>query len=150
MYKRQGLSGDTISGAEAFKLYDTYGFPLDLTQLIAREKDISVDENGFHDEMSRQKDKSRESGKFKIEAEDVNWNTHTEGKHSDFIGYEQLESESKVIQYAEIGDDYLIVLDKTPFYAESGGQVADKGSIKAEGIDPVSYTHLTLPTKRIV
>ena len=133
----EGLSGDTISGAEAFKLYDTYGFPLDLTQLIAREKDISVDENGFHDEMSRQKDKARQSGKFKIEAEDVNWNTHAEGKHSDFIGYEQLESESKVIQYAEIGDDYLIVLDKTPFYAESGGQVADKGSIKAEGIDLV-------------
>ena len=133
----EGLSGDTISGAEAFKLYDTYGFPLDLTQLIAREKDISVDENGFHDEMSRQKDKSRQSGRFKIEAEDVSWNTHAEGKHSDFIGYEHLESQSKVIQYAEIGDDYLIVLDKTPFYAESGGQVADKGSIKAEGIDLV-------------
>jgi len=133
----EGLSGDTISGAEAFKLYDTYGFPLDLTQLIAREKDISVDENGFHDEMSRQKDKSRQSGRFKIEAEDVSWNTHAEGKHSDFIGYEHLESQSKVIQYAEIGDDYLIVLDKTPFYAESGGQVADKGTIKAEGIDLV-------------
>ena len=133
----EGLSGDTISGAEAFKLYDTYGFPLDLTQLIAREKDISVDENGFHDEMSRQKDKSRQSGRFKIEAEDVSWNTHAEGKHSDFIGYEHLESQSKVIQYAEISDDYLIVLDKTPFYAESGGQVADKGTIKAEGIDLV-------------
>ena len=131
------LSGDTISGAEAFKLYDTYGFPLDLTQLIAREKGISVDENGFHDEMSRQKDKSRQSGKFKIETKDVSWNTHAGGKHSDFIGYEQLESQSKVIQYAEIGDDYLIVLDKTPFYAESGGQVADKGTIKAEGIDLV-------------
>ena len=133
----EGLSGDTISGAEAFKLYDTYGFPLDLTQLIAREKGISVDENGFHYEMSRQKDKARQSGKFKIEAEDVSWNTHAEGKHSDFIGYEHLESQSKVIQYAEIADDYLIVLDKTPFYAESGGQVADKGTIKAEGIDLV-------------
>ena len=133
----EGLSGDTISGAEAFKLYDTYGFPLDLTQLIAREKGISVDENVFHDEMSRQKDKARHSGKFKIEAEDVSWNTHAEGKHSDFIGYEHLESQSKVIQYAEIADDYLIVLDKTPFYAESGGQVADKGTIKAEGIDLV-------------
>jgi len=133
----EGLSGDTISGTEAFKLYDTYGFPLDLTQLISREKGISVDENVFHDEMSRQKDKARHSGKFKIEAEDVSWNTHAEGKHSDFIGYEHLESQSKVIQYAEIADDYLIVLDKTPFYAESGGQVADKGTIKAEGIDLV-------------
>ena len=133
----EGLSGDTISGAEAFKLYDTYGFPLDLTQLIAREKGISVDENVFHHEMSMQKDKARQSGKFKIEAEDVSWNTHAEGKHSDFIGYEHLESQSKVIQYAEIADDYLIVLDKTPFYAESGGQVADKGTIKAEGIDLV-------------
>ena len=133
----EGLSGDTISGAEAFKLYDTYGFPLDLTQLIAREKGISVDENGFHNEMSRQKDKARQSGKFKIEAKDVSWNTHAEGNHSDFIGYEHLVSQSKVIQYAEIGDDYLIVLDRTPFYAESGGQVADKGTIKAEGIDLV-------------
>jgi len=133
----EGLSGDTISGTEAFKLYDTYGFPLDLTQLISREKGISVDENVFHDEMSRQKDKARHSGKFKIEAEDVSWNTHAEGKHSDFIGYEHLESQSKVIQYAEIADDYLIVLDKTPFYAESGGQVADKGTIKAEGFDLV-------------
>jgi len=133
----EDLIGDAISGAEAFKLYDTYGFPLDLTQLIAREKGISVDENGFHNEMSRQKDKARQSGKFKIEAKDVSWNTHAEGNHSDFIGYEHLVSQSKVIQYAEIGDDYLIVLDRTPFYAESGGQVADKGTIKAEGIDLV-------------
>ena len=129
------LSGNTISGSDAFKLYDTYGFPLDLTQLITREKGISVDENGFNEEMSRQKNKARQSGKFKIEAQEVNWNVLSEGKDSEFIGYEYLETKSQVKKYAEIDKEYLIILDKTPFYAESGGQVADKGTIKGDGID---------------
>jgi len=129
------VDGDTISGANAFKLYDTYGFPLDLTQLIAREKGIDVDEDGFNEEMSQQKDKARQSGKFKLEEKDVVWNQKSDGKDSEFIGYEDLECESNIKKYAKIDTGYLIVLDKTPFYAESGGQVSDRGIIKANGID---------------
>ena len=129
------ISGDTISGPEAFKLYDTYGFPLDLTQLIAKEKGISVDEKGFNDEMSRQKDTARQSGKFKIQTKEVNWNDLAEGENSEFVGYEFLNTESQIRKYAETDNKYLIILNKTPFYAESGGQVADKGTLKAKGID---------------
>ncbi|MBE76672.1 MAG: alanine--tRNA ligase, partial [Candidatus Marinimicrobia bacterium] len=129
------LDGKTIPGADAFKLYDTYGFPIDLTQLIAREKGIDVDEDGFNEEMSQQKYKARQSGKFRLEEKDVVWNEKSDGKDSEFIGYEHLECESNVRKYAKIETGYLIVLDKTPFYAESGGQVSDRGIIKANGID---------------
>jgi len=129
------LDGKTISGSDAFKLYDTYGFPIDLTQLIAREKGIDVDEDGFNEEMSQQKDKARQSGKFRLEEKDAIWNQKSDGKDSEFIGYEHLECESNVKKYAKIDTGYLIVLDKTPFYAESGGQVSDRGIIKANGLD---------------
>ena len=129
------LDGKTIPGADAFKLYDTYGFPIDLTQLIAREKGIDVDEDGFNEEMSHQKYKARQSGKFRLEEKDLTWNEKSDGKDSEFIGYEHLECESNIKKYAKIDTGYLIVLDKTPFYAESGGQVSDRGIIKANGID---------------
>ena len=129
------LKGNTISGSDAFRLYDTYGFPLDLTQLIAREKGIAVDEDGFHKEMVKQKNKARQAGKFKIETKDVAWNNLINGDQSEFIGYELLESKSRVMKYAEIDGSYLIVLNKTPFYAEAGGQVADKGTIKSNNLD---------------
>ena len=129
------LDGKTIPGADAFKLYDTYGFPIDLTQLIAREKGIDVDEDGFNEEMSQQKYKARQSGKFRLEEKDLTWNEKSDGNDSEFIGYEHLECESNIKKYAKIDTGYLIVLDKTPFYAESGGQVSDRGIIKANGID---------------
>ena len=129
------MDAKTISGGEAFKLYDTYGFPLDLTQLMAREKGIDVDEDGFNKEMERQKDKARHSGKFNLIEKDLVWNKISGGKDSEFIGYEDLKSKSKIRKYAKIDDGFLIVLDKTPFYAESGGQVSDKGFIRAKGID---------------
>ena len=128
-------SGSTISGEDAFKLYDTYGFPIDLTQLIARENDIKVDENGFDSEMSKQKKKARQSGKFKLKDKNINWVTISSEKDSEFVGYEYLKTSSRVLKYAEIENGYIIVLDKTPFYAESGGQVGDRGSISFDGVD---------------
>ena len=80
-------SGSTISGEDAFKLYDTYGFPIDLTQLIARENDIKVDEDGFDSEMSKQKKKARQSGKFKLKDKNINWVTLSSEKDSEFVGY---------------------------------------------------------------
>jgi alanyl-tRNA synthetase len=128
-------SGSTISGEDAFKLYDTYGFPIDLTQLIARENDIKVDEDGFDSEMSKQKKKARQSGKFKLKDKNINWVTISSEKDSEFVGYEYLKTSSRVLKYAEIENGYIIVLDKTPFYAESGGQVGDRGSISFDGVD---------------
>ena len=128
-------SGSTISGEDAFKLYDTYGFPIDLTQLIARENDIKVDEDGFNSEMSKQKKKARQSGKFKLKDKNINWVTLSSEKDSEFVGYEYLKTSSRVLKYAEIENGYIIVLDKTPFYAESGGQVGDRGSISFDGVD---------------
>ena len=128
-------SGNTISGQDAFKLYDTYGFPIDLTQLIARENDIKVDEDGFDSEMSKQKKKARQSGKFKLKDKNINWVTISSEKDSEFVGYEYLKTSSRVLKYAEIENGFIIVLDKTPFYAESGGQVGDRGSISFDGVD---------------
>mgnify|MGYP001222085316 FL=1 len=128
-------SGSTISGEDAFKLYDTYGFPIDLTQLIARENDIKVDEDGFDSEMSKQKKKARQSGKFKLKDKNINWVTISSEKDSEFVGYEYLKTSSRVLKYAEIENGFIIVLDKTPFYAESGGQVGDRGSISFDGVD---------------
>ena len=128
-------SGSTISGEDAFKLYDTYGFPIDLTQLIARENDIKVDEDGFDSEMSKQKKKARQSGKFKLKDKNINWVTLSSEKDSEFVGYEYLKTSSRVLKYADIENGFIIVLDKTPFYAESGGQVGDRGSISFDGVD---------------
>ena len=124
-----------ISGEDAFKLYDTYGFPFDLTQLIARENNLEVDEQGFHDCMRKQKEKAKLSGKFKISSESLEWISVSEQSDSAFIGYDSLKSDSKIIEYSKNkeGEIYL-VLDQTPFYAESGGQVADMGKITGENI----------------
>jgi len=131
------LKGDTISGKEAFKLYDTYGFPLDLTQLIAREKNLKVDDYGFNKEMKEQVKRAKSAGKFKAHTDKIEWNIISKGNDSKFLGYENLESESKITRWKKIDNRYLIVLDKTPFYAESGGQIGDTGTITSNGIDLV-------------
>lgn len=126
------ISGDIkeLSGADAFKLYDTYGFPLDLTKDILEEKNITVNEKEFDELMQQQKQRARDARK----------NSHIEGwKDSDgfldgvepteFIGYELLNANAKVLAVSESG----VVLDKTPFYAESGGQAADMGTLYFEG-----------------
>ena len=129
------LDGKEISGADAFKLYDTYGFPLDLTQLMARERKLTVDENGFKVSMEAQKKRAKEAGKFKTGTNSTDWVTVSEGQDSDFLGYDSLESESQIRRYVIQGDQILVVLDQTPFYAESGGQIGDTGTISGSGID---------------
>ena len=127
-------SGKTISGAEAFKLYDTYGFPLDLTQLMAREKGLDVDENGFNDEMAQQKKRAKAAGKFTAESSELKWIEISEGSDSDFKGYETLSTPSTIRRYACQDDQIIVVMDKTPFYAESGGQIGDTGTIQGKGV----------------
>lgn len=122
-----------IDGAVAFELYDTYGFPFDLTSLIARGYDLSIDETGFQAELEKQKKRSREA--TAIDTGD--W-IQVEGRSANeggriFIGYKQLEGEVKIIQYRQVKakgkQQYQLVFDHTPFYAESGGQVGDTGLI---------------------
>lgn len=121
----------TVSGEQAFELYDTFGFPFDLTSLIARERGFSVDEEGFKAEMEKQKtrskaDASKETGDWIVVGED--------GK-TEFIGYDYLEAKVRIIRYRKVKQKnkelYQLVFDRTPFYAESGGQVGDTGFIES-------------------
>ena len=122
-------SNHEISGKDAFRLYDTYGFPIDLTLLMAKEKNITIDIQSFEQEMDEQKKRARESGKFSSEEETVSWNLLTDDKGSEFKGYNLLELNSKIIKYRTVESGYEYVLDETPFYAESGGQIGDQGVI---------------------
>ena len=143
----------TIEGIEAFKLYDTYGFPIDLTEQMARERGISVDVEGFHAEMEKAKEKSRAAGNFKMSGGEFTV-INEMAKHSEFTGYDSLKEATRIhlvrrIEEAEKAEEkdadgkacfttrpqYAVVLEKTPFYAESGGQVADHGAIRGEGLE---------------
>jgi alanyl-tRNA synthetase len=126
-----------LDGATAFTLYDTYGFPLDLTADICRERGVLLDEAGFAAAMEQQKKTARAAGKFKMAA-----NVEYSGEKTKFVGYEALVHNSRVIalyaagapvQELKAGQDGIVVLDTTPFYAESGGQVGDKGLLKSPG-----------------
>ncbi|HNW78286.1 MAG TPA: alanine--tRNA ligase, partial [Candidatus Competibacteraceae bacterium] len=133
------LSGDTIPGATVFKLYDTYGFPVDLTADIARERGLHLDMAGFEQEMAAQRERARAHSQFGVRQNaDLGLSGSTE-----FHGYECLDEEATVLalfrdgQAVEVlnaGEEGLVVLDHTPFYAESGGQVGDSGHLHAEGV----------------
>jgi len=118
-----------ISGEQAFKLYDTFGFPLDLTKLVATEKGLTVDEPGFEAEMKKQKDRSRSAAVLDTE----DWITVNDIPSSKFVGYDSLRSTSKIVKYRKVTGKgkalYQLILDLTPFYAESGGQVGDSGTL---------------------
>lgn len=130
----ESLKGDTIAGGFAFELYDTFGFPSDLTQLMARERGLSVDMEGFNAELQKQKDRSRQAS-VRTEGD---WTVLQEGAPvTKFIGYDLLEADINIIRYREITEKgktaYHVVLDQTPFYPEGGGQVGDTGVLTANG-----------------
>ncbi len=124
--------GDTISGDKAFELYDTYGFPIDLTALILSEKNLQLDESGFDKALKEQKDRSRAA--TKVETDD--WNVLHEDAEQEFVGYDTLETDVKITRYRKTeskkdGELYQLVFNLTPFYPEGGGQVGDKGYLEA-------------------
>ncbi|QHH95823.1 alanine--tRNA ligase [Acinetobacter gyllenbergii] len=140
------LKGNVIAGETIFKLYDTYGFPTDLTADIARERDLTIDEAGFEVEMAAQRQRARDAGKFAV---DYNSIVKVEGE-TQFDGYDATQGQGQIVaiykdgvQVDEIneGDEALIVLNQTPFYAESGGQIGDTGIFKNDtGIFEVQDT----------
>ena len=125
--------GDTIDGKKAFELYDTYGFPIDLTALILSEKGLKLDEKGFQEQLQLQKERSRAASK--VTAGD--WNVIVEDDIQEFIGYDRLSHQVKITKYRRVdsvkdGEIYQLVFNATPFYGESGGQTGDKGYLEAQ------------------
>ncbi len=131
--KFEAYTGNPIAGDFAFELYDTYGFPIDLTQLMARESNKSVDMEGFNACMAEQKNRSRQATAMSTD----DWTTVREEDTVEFVGYELLECPSEILRYRKIKkgnkEQYQLVLNRTPFYAESGGQVGDTGVLEYNG-----------------
>jgi alanyl-tRNA synthetase len=119
-----------ISGLDAFQLYDTYGFPLDLTRIMAEEKGLKVDEKGFKKEMEKQKKRAREAAKFDMKLDEIDWIEFKPTTKTEFVGYRFNIASCKIQKYfIDDENNVKLIVDKTPFYAESGGQVADIGRI---------------------
>lgn len=130
--------GLKIKGDKAFELYDTYGFPLDLTQLIARENGLVVDVEGFNESMQKQKNRSKSASKISKQ----DWEVLADNKEQEFVGYDVLETDVKIVKYRKItskkeGEQYQLVFSLTPFYPEGGGQVGDKGYLESADGDVV-------------
>ena len=129
-------NGKEISGRKAFELYDTYGFPIDLTGLILEEKGYTLDEKGFHEAMQEQKNRSRSAS----EVAKADWEILMNDSEQKFVGYDVLETKVKLVKYRKVtskkeGEQYQLVFNLTPFYPEGGGQVGDKGYLEAPNGD---------------
>ena len=132
------IKNDTVSGEKAFELYDTFGFPIDLTALVLSEKGYKLDEVGFDAELQKQKDRSRSAAK--VSAGD--WQTLIANNDETFIGYDNLTAEVKLTRYRKVeskkdGELFQLVFNQTPFYPEGGGQVGDKGYLEAPNGDVI-------------
>ena len=129
---------DTVDGKKAFELYDTYGFPIDLTALILSERGLKLDEEGFQEQLQFQKERSRAASK--VTAGD--WNVIVEDDIQEFVGYDRLSQQVKITKYRRVesakdGEIFQLVFNATPFYGESGGQTGDKGYLEAQNGDIV-------------
>src|SRR5699024_6999261 len=127
----ENTKGKEISGKKAFELYDTFGFPIDLTALILNERGFTLNEKEFEEELQKQKQRSRSAAESKTE----DWQIIHPNEEVKFVGYDYLQSEIKIARYRKItdkklGEHYQLVFDRTPFYAEGGGQVGDQGYIE--------------------
>lgn len=141
LFEQMTEHSEVLAGEDAFKLHDTYGFPIDLTQLMAREKGLRVDVAGFDERMNEQKTRARAAGAFSVDHnEKGQWNW-VAGKetHSEFVGYDQLSISTRIVAYREVEDTFHLLLEKNPFYAEGGGQVSDKGLLK-QVLKPVNQS----------
>ena len=127
-----------ISGEKVFELYDTFGFPVDLTALILSEKGYTLDEKGFNEELQKQKNRSRAASEMSTD----DWTIISENSAEEFVGYDSLEASVKLTRYRKVvskkdGEMFQLVFDKTPFYPEGGGQVGDKGYLEVPNGDVV-------------
>ncbi|AYN66726.1 alanine--tRNA ligase [Euzebyella marina] len=133
-----GTKGNEVDGRKAFELYDTYGFPIDLTALILSEKGYSLDEAGFDKAMQEQKSRSKSASEISKE----DWVMLANDVEQEFVGYDRLEADVRVVKYRKVtskkqGEQYQLVFNLTPFYAEGGGQVGDKGYLEEPNGDVV-------------
>jgi len=137
--KAKNEQSNEIQGKDAFVLYDTYGFPLDLTELIARENGLGMDEKGFAIEMEAQKNRSRNAAAQETD----DWVEISKIEQAEFLGYDKLEAEIRISRYRKVTQKkktfYQMVFDQTPFYGESGGQVGDSGFIESNGVKTLIF-----------
>jgi alanyl-tRNA synthetase len=129
----KAAAGGNIAGAAAFELYDTYGFPLDMTQLLATERGLTVDSAGFEVEMEKQRDRARAAQKKEVIVAATAGDAAVDLKPTEFVGYTETHAHATLIELLDTGKETYLVFDRTPFYAEMGGQAGDTGHALIEG-----------------